>query len=156
MSWSPYNIALTLSGILEGKGYQVEQASPVHEALAKIEREQFDLLLLDLRVPDGDGLSALRRVKETWPGSDNPSLLAASTLTPPFGWPPRSPRCAMAIRPQRYSLLIPINHASSKDGVNRYKLEPYVAVADVYAGVPHVGRGGWTWYPGSACWMYRV
>ena len=41
-------------------------------------------------------------------------------------------------------------------GVHRYKVEPYVAAADVYAESPHVGRGGWTWYTGSAGWMYRA
>jgi cyclic beta-1,2-glucan synthetase len=40
--------------------------------------------------------------------------------------------------------------------VHRYKVEPYVAAADVYAEPPHVGRGGWTWYTGSAGWMYRA
>jgi cyclic beta-1,2-glucan synthetase len=40
--------------------------------------------------------------------------------------------------------------------VHRYKVEPYVAAADVYAVPPHTGRGGWTWYTGSAGWMYRV
>jgi cyclic beta-1,2-glucan synthetase len=40
--------------------------------------------------------------------------------------------------------------------VQRYKVEPYVAAADVYSVTPHVGRGGWTWYTGSASWMYRA
>ena len=40
--------------------------------------------------------------------------------------------------------------------MQRYKVEPYVACADVYSDPPHVGRGGWTWYTGSAGWMYRV
>jgi cyclic beta-1,2-glucan synthetase len=54
------------------------------------------------------------------------------------------------------SLLNPVNHAATRAGVYRYKVEPYVAAADVYAVAPHVGRGGWTWYTGSAGWMYRV
>ena len=54
------------------------------------------------------------------------------------------------------SMLNPINHADSNAGVHRYKVEPYVACADIYAMPPHVGRGGWTWYTGSAGWMYRV
>ena len=41
-------------------------------------------------------------------------------------------------------------------GVHRYKVEPYVMAADVYAEPPHVGRGGWTWYTGSAGWMYQA
>ncbi len=55
-----------------------------------------------------------------------------------------------------FSILNPINHAGTRAGVYRYKVEPYVAAADVYAQPPHVGRGGWTWYTGSAGWMYRA
>jgi cyclic beta-1,2-glucan synthetase len=55
-----------------------------------------------------------------------------------------------------FSLLNPINHANSRAGVYRYKVEPYVVAADIYAEPPHVGRGGWTWYTGSAGWMYRA
>jgi cyclic beta-1,2-glucan synthetase len=55
-----------------------------------------------------------------------------------------------------FSILNPINHASTRAGIHRYKVEPYVAVADVYTEPPHVGRGGWTWYTGSAGWMYRA
>jgi cyclic beta-1,2-glucan synthetase len=55
-----------------------------------------------------------------------------------------------------FSILNPINHASTRAAVHRYKVEPYVISADVYAAPPHVGRGGWTWYTGSAAWMYRA
>ncbi len=55
-----------------------------------------------------------------------------------------------------FSLLNPINHASTRAGVHRYQVEPYVMAADVYAEPPHVGRGGWTWYTGSAGWMYQA
>ncbi|TAJ88626.1 glucoamylase family protein [Reyranella sp.] len=55
-----------------------------------------------------------------------------------------------------FSLLNPINHTSSRAGVLRYKVEPYVVAADVYSMPPHVGRGGWTWYTGSAGWVYRA
>jgi cyclic beta-1,2-glucan synthetase len=55
-----------------------------------------------------------------------------------------------------FSLLNPINHASSRAAIYRYKVEPYVACGDVYAEPAHIGRGGWTWYTGSAGWMYRV
>ncbi|MCA1593322.1 MAG: hypothetical protein LC754_11880, partial [Acidobacteria bacterium] len=55
-----------------------------------------------------------------------------------------------------FALLNPINHASTRAGLHKYKVEPYVAVADVYAVSPHTGRGGWTWYTGSASWMYRA
>jgi cyclic beta-1,2-glucan synthetase len=54
-----------------------------------------------------------------------------------------------------FSLLNPINHARTRADVYRYKVEPYVIAADVYATPPHVGRGGWTWYTGSAGWMYQ-
>jgi len=55
-----------------------------------------------------------------------------------------------------FSLLNPINHARTRAGVLRYKVEPYVVAADVYAAPPHLGRGGWTWYTGSAGWMQRA
>ena len=55
-----------------------------------------------------------------------------------------------------FSLLNPINHANTRAGVSRYKVEPYVIAADIYGEPPHVGRGGWTWYTGSAGWMYRA
>jgi cyclic beta-1,2-glucan synthetase len=55
-----------------------------------------------------------------------------------------------------FGLLNPINHASTRAGLHRYKVEPYVAPGDVYAVPPHTGRGGWTWYTGSAGWMYRA
>jgi cyclic beta-1,2-glucan synthetase len=55
-----------------------------------------------------------------------------------------------------FSLLNPINHARTPAEVELYKVEPYVVAADVYAMPPHVGRGGWTWYTGSAGWMQRA
>ncbi len=55
-----------------------------------------------------------------------------------------------------FALLNPINHASTTAGIHRYKVEPYVVCADVYSAPAHVGRGGWTWYTGSAGWMYRT
>jgi cyclic beta-1,2-glucan synthetase len=55
-----------------------------------------------------------------------------------------------------FSILNPINHSSTRAGTQRYKVEPYVACADVYSKPPHVGHGGWTWYTGSAGWMYRA
>ncbi|MGC4087889.1 MAG: glucoamylase family protein [Polyangiaceae bacterium] len=53
------------------------------------------------------------------------------------------------------SLLNPVQHADSPEGVARYRVEPYVVAADVYSSAQHPGRGGWTWYTGSASWMYR-
>jgi cyclic beta-1,2-glucan synthetase len=55
-----------------------------------------------------------------------------------------------------FSMLNPINHTRTPDAIRRYKVEPYVACADVYSQPPHAGRGGWTWYTGSAGWMYRA
>jgi len=55
-----------------------------------------------------------------------------------------------------FSLLNPINHGSTRTDIQRYKVEPYVMAGDVYAGPEHSGRGGWTWYTGSAGWMYRA
>jgi cyclic beta-1,2-glucan synthetase len=53
-------------------------------------------------------------------------------------------------------MLSPISHASTPEQVAVYQTEPYVVAADVYGEPPHVGRGGWTWYTGSAGWMFRV
>jgi cellobiose phosphorylase len=55
-----------------------------------------------------------------------------------------------------FSLLNPVTHGATAEGVATYRVEPYVAAADVYAVAPHTGRGGWTWYTGSAGWMYRL
>ena len=54
------------------------------------------------------------------------------------------------------AMINPVNHARSPQGVATYKVEPYVVAADVYALSPHIGRGGWTWYTGSAGWMYQL
>ncbi|MBL8423959.1 MAG: cyclic beta 1-2 glucan synthetase [Candidatus Accumulibacter phosphatis] len=54
------------------------------------------------------------------------------------------------------NMINPINHALSAAAVAIYKVEPYVVAADVYALEPHIGRGGWSWYTGSAGWMYRL
>jgi cyclic beta-1,2-glucan synthetase len=54
------------------------------------------------------------------------------------------------------SLLNPIGHATEPNSVKRYRVEPYVLAADVYSSPEHLGRGGWTWYTGSASWMYRI
>ena len=55
-----------------------------------------------------------------------------------------------------FSLLNPIRHADSPERAATYKVEPYVVAADVYSAKGHEGRGGWTWYTGSAGWMYRL
>ena len=55
-----------------------------------------------------------------------------------------------------FTMINPVNHARSIEETDAYKVEPYVVAADVYAVSPHTGRGGWTWYTGSAGWMYRL
>ncbi|NMG74014.1 GH36-type glycosyl hydrolase domain-containing protein [Aromatoleum diolicum] len=54
------------------------------------------------------------------------------------------------------AMINPVNHGLSAEGIATYKAEPYVVAADVYALTPHIGRGGWSWYTGSAGWMYRL
>jgi len=54
------------------------------------------------------------------------------------------------------SLINPVNHGSKRSDIDIYKVEPYVMAADVYGVHPHTGRGGWTWYTGSAGWMYQL
>jgi cyclic beta-1,2-glucan synthetase len=53
-------------------------------------------------------------------------------------------------------MINPVNHGLTAGDISTYKVEPYVLAADVYAVAPHAGRGGWTWYTGSAGWLYRL
>jgi cyclic beta-1,2-glucan synthetase len=55
-----------------------------------------------------------------------------------------------------FHMINPVNRTRSRNDVDRYKVEPYVVAADIYAHPLHLGRGGWTWYTGSAGWMYRT
>ncbi|MDN5568105.1 MAG: hypothetical protein L0G27_05055, partial [Paracoccus sp. (in: a-proteobacteria)] len=55
-----------------------------------------------------------------------------------------------------FAMVNPINHALTARDAQRYRVEPYAVAADVYSVAPHAGRGGWTWYTGSAAWMYRA
>ena len=55
-----------------------------------------------------------------------------------------------------FQILNPIHHGRNQEEVARYKVEPYVVAGDVFSQPPHVGRGGWTWYTGSAGWLYRT
>ena len=55
-----------------------------------------------------------------------------------------------------FNLLNPVRHGATAEDIAKYKIEPYVAAADVYGAAPHTGRGGWSWYTGSAGWMYRL
>ncbi len=57
---------------------------------------------------------------------------------------------------EMFTLLNPVNHGGTPQQIATYKVEPYVVAADVYGVAPHTGRGGWTWYTGSAGWMYRL
>jgi cyclic beta-1,2-glucan synthetase len=66
---------------------------------------------------------------------------------------------ALGQRDRAWSLLAminPLRRVATPEGMARYKVEPYVMAADVYSVAPHTGRGGWTWYTGSAGWMYRL
>ncbi len=55
-----------------------------------------------------------------------------------------------------FDLLNPVRHGDNPAAIALYRVEPYVVAADVYGSAPHIGRGGWTWYTGSAGWMYRL
>jgi cyclic beta-1,2-glucan synthetase len=55
-----------------------------------------------------------------------------------------------------FAMLNPITHAATSHGIQKYRVEPYVVVGDIYSEAPHIGRGGWTWYTGSAGWLYRA
>jgi cellobiose phosphorylase len=53
-------------------------------------------------------------------------------------------------------MINPLTRAVTPEDSGRYKVEPYVVAADIYSAAGHLGRGGWTWYTGSASWMYRI
>ena len=55
-----------------------------------------------------------------------------------------------------FDLLNPVLHTDSPQKVAQYRGEPYAVAGDVYGAAPHMGRGGWSWYTGSASWLYRV
>ena len=55
-----------------------------------------------------------------------------------------------------FHMVNPINHTRTPEGLDQYQAEPYAVAADVYAHPMHLGRGGWTWYTGSAGWMYQA
>ena len=55
-----------------------------------------------------------------------------------------------------FGLMNPVSHGDTPEAIATYRVEPYVVAADIYAVAPHTGRGGWTWYTGSASWMYRL
>jgi cellobiose phosphorylase len=55
-----------------------------------------------------------------------------------------------------FSLINPVLHGTTPESIASYRVEPFVVAADVYGVTPHTGRGGWTWYTGSAGWMYRL
>jgi cellobiose phosphorylase len=55
-----------------------------------------------------------------------------------------------------FGLLAPLHHGASAEDIATYRIEPYVVAGDVYASKAHMGRGGWSWYTGSAGWMYQL
>jgi cyclic beta-1,2-glucan synthetase len=57
---------------------------------------------------------------------------------------------------QLLAMINPVNHGSTREKIDIYRVEPYVMSADINGVAPHAGRGGWTWYTGSAGWMYRL
>ena len=89
-----------------------------------------------------------------FPGS---AKMAANTPTASSGSFVRSPNSAREPAPcQLLEMLSPVSHGRCPATVDTYKAEPYVVAADVYGQPPHVGRAGWSWYTGSAGWMFRV
>ena len=82
--------------------------------------------------------------------------MADNTLMQRYGQRWHSLHWATAGAWELFSIINPVNHGRSPEEIETYKVEPYVVAADVYAVQPHSGRGGWTWYTGSAGWMYRL
>ena len=131
--------------------------SALRRAMAAVERELIrgdDGLALLFTPPFDRTDHDPGYIKGYPPGS---ARMAANTPMPPHGR--SSPSRGSAKGGKAASLfwmLNPINHARSRADLRRYKVEPYVVAADVYSASDHVGRGGWTWYTGSAGWLYRA
>ncbi len=139
------------------------QADPVR---AKQAMESFDRLLVDRE----EGLSLLFTPPfgtDVIPEDHDPGYIAAyppglrenggqyshAAMWAILAWAKlgRGDRAA-----ELFSLVNPINHTRTAAAVQRYKTEAYAVAADVYSVAPHIGRGGWSWYTGSAAWMYRA
>ena len=104
-------------------------------------------------------------VRPAWPRTPATSR-ATSPASARTAGSTRTPRCGSCSRTcmrgdgdeaaALLDLINPINHSLTREAAEHYVVEPYVVAADVYAAAPHTGRGGWTWYTGSASWFYRV
>lgn len=134
----------------------------------------------------GDAHRALQAMESVYRELVNPQDELIQLLKPPFDKTPRNPGYIKGYPPgirenggqythaalwviwafadlgqgdrahELFRLINPILHVENMDAANRYRVEPYVIAADVYSTPPHNGRGGWTWYTGSASWMYRL
>jgi cyclic beta-1,2-glucan synthetase len=134
----------------------------------------------------GDGARAKHAMESVYEHLVNDKDELVQLLTPPFDKTPRSPGYIKGYPPgirenggqythaalwviwafaelgqgnrahELFDLINPIRHTDTLDQAEQYRVEPYVIAADVYSTPPHNGRGGWTWYTGSASWMYRL
>ncbi len=139
--------------VISGAGQPARQQAAMEALDAQLVREDARLIML-LTPPFDQGAHDPGYIKGYVPGvRENGAQYTHAAL-----WVVMA--TAMQGRHDRafalFRLLNPLTHADSAEGVQRYKVEPYVVAADVYTNPLHIGRGGWTWYTGSASWMYRV
>jgi cyclic beta-1,2-glucan synthetase len=139
--------------VISGAGHPVRQAQAMRSLEQQLVREDARLLML-LTPPFDKTPQDPGYIKGYLPGvRENGAQYTHAAL-----W------AVLAIALQQnfdrafelYQMINPLTHARTPQEVDTYQVEPYVVAADVYTAEGHVGRGGWTWYTGSASWMYRV
>jgi cellobiose phosphorylase len=135
-------------------GSDTQRASKAMDAVEEFLVDQEGRLILLFAPPFDDGLLDPGYVKGYLPGireNGGQYTHAAAWVIRAIAVLGKADRAVELI-----SLVNPIRHTVSPEEVERYKVEPYVIAGDAYSRAPHTGRGGWTWYTGSASWIYRT
>jgi cellobiose phosphorylase len=117
------------------------------------------------------GQRTQQAINSLWHHLVRPAEQLALLFTPPFNQTDRDPGYIQGYPPgirenggqythaathRLFQMLNPISHADTQAKAQHYRVEPYVVAADIYGIPPNTGRGGWTWYTGSAGWLYRL
>ncbi len=151
--------ACEIDTIAQSWSVMATSANAAHEAeaMASVDRRLIDWQqrIARLFTPpfDQDGNENPGYIKGYPPGvRENGGQYTHGAIWSIFAWAILGDERAAAL----FDLLNPIRHGDTADAIARYRVEPYVACADVYSEAPWVGRGGWTWYSGSAAWLYRA
>ena len=122
----------------------VVEGEPATRIVEFVQNNDVDLIILSIHGGSGlTGWNISSVVQKTVIRVQKPTMIVRSYQIPDGG--------PGAISYKR--LLNPIMHGQDPE---KYRVEPYVVAADIYSTPPHNGRGGWTWYTGSAAWLYRL